>query len=56
VFQELPVIGKYFVALNVLAPSFLVAMLVGYLVSKKYPPRAAAIEMIEAIDASPETE
>jgi hypothetical protein len=26
------------------------------LVSKKYPPRAAAIEMIEAIDASPETE
>jgi sodium/proline symporter len=54
VFQELPVIGEYFVALNVLAPSFLVAILVGYFVSKKYPPRAAAIEMIEAIDASPE--
>jgi sodium/proline symporter len=54
VFQELPVIGEYFVALNVLAPSFLVAILVGYFVSKKYPPRAAAIEMIEAIDKSPE--
>jgi sodium/proline symporter len=56
VFQELPGIGAYFVALNVLAPSFAVAMIVGFIVSKKYPPRAAAIQMIEEIDATPDTE
>lgn len=56
VFQEMPVIGEYFVALNVLAPSFAVAMLVGFIVSKKYPPRAAAIQMIEEIDATPDAE
>jgi sodium/proline symporter len=49
-------VGAYFVALDVLAPSFAVAMLVGFIVSKKYPPRAAAIQMIEEIDASPERE
>jgi len=56
VFQEIPRIGEYFVALNVLAPSFAVAMLVGFLVSKKYPPRAEAIQIIEEIDATPDVE
>jgi Na+/proline symporter len=32
-------IGPYFVELDVLAPSFALAMLVGYIVSKMYPPR-----------------
>ena len=56
VFKEMSVIGPYFVAIDVLAPSFAVAMLVGFLVSKKYPPRAAAIKMIEEIDAAPNVE
>lgn len=42
VFQNMDSIGKYFVAVDVLAPSFLVAMLFGWLFSKLYP-RAAAI-------------
>ncbi|TXD52615.1 MULTISPECIES: sodium/proline symporter [unclassified Polaribacter] len=54
VFKEMATIGKYFVAIDVLAPSFAVAMLVGYIVSKKYPPRAEAIKMIEEIDAKPD--
>ena len=49
-------VGAYFVALDVLAPSFLVAMLVGFVVSKKYPPRAAAVKMIEEIDADSASE
>ena len=56
VFKEMPVVGPYFVAIDVLAPSFAVAMLIGFLVSKKYPPRAAAIKMIEEIDAAPNAE
>jgi sodium/proline symporter len=56
VFQEIPGIGEYFVALNVLAPSFVVAMFVGFIVSKKYPPRAEAIQVIEEIDATPDAE
>jgi sodium/proline symporter len=52
VFKEMPGIGEYFVAIDVLAPSFAVAMLVGIIVSKTYPPRAAAIKMIEEIDAT----
>ena len=51
IFKELPDIGQYFVALDVLAPSFAIAMLVGFIVSKIYPPRAEAIKMIEEIDA-----
>ena len=51
VFKDLPDVGEYFVALDVLAPSFAIAMLVGYIVSKIYPPRAEAVEMIEEIDA-----
>ena len=31
-------IGPYFVELDVLAPSFSLAMLVGFIVSKMYPP------------------
>lgn len=42
VFQNMDSIGKYFVAVDVLAPSFLVAMLFGWLFSKLYP-RVAAI-------------
>lgn len=52
VFKEMETIGKYFVELDVLAPSFLVAMLVGVLVSKIYPPSVEAIKMLEEIDAS----
>ncbi|MEJ6680943.1 MAG: sodium/proline symporter [Flavobacteriales bacterium] len=52
VFKEMANIGEYFVALDVLAPSFAVAMIVGYIVSKRYPPRIEAVKMIEGIDAS----
>ncbi|MDC1221204.1 sodium/proline symporter [Salibacteraceae bacterium] len=50
VFKEMDNVGEYFVALDVLAPSFAVAMIVGFAVSKMYPPRAEAIKMIEDID------
>lgn len=50
VLKEMPNIGPYFVALDVLAPSFTVAMIVGVLVSKIYPPRAEAVKMIKKID------
>ena len=56
VFKEMPVVGPYFVAIDVLAPSFAVAMFVGFIVSKKYPPRVEAIKMIEEIDARSEAE
>lgn len=55
VFKEMASIGEYFIAIDVLAPSFTVAMLVGFIVSKKYPPRAEAIKMIEEIDATTES-
>ena len=54
VFKEIESIGQYFVAMDVLFPSFVVAMVVGFVVSKKYPPRAEAIKMIEKIDISNE--
>lgn len=38
VFQNIEGIGAYFVALDVLAPSFLVAMIFGWIFSKLYPP------------------
>lgn len=41
VFKEMPDVGPYFVAIDVLAPSFLVAMGVGVLVSKMEPEKAA---------------
>jgi len=49
--KEIPNIGAYFVAVDVLFPSFIVAMFVGFLVSKKYPPRKEAIQNIDKIDA-----
>jgi sodium/proline symporter len=51
VFKEMEQIGEYFVALDVLAPSFAVAMIVGFLVSKVYPPNTEAVKMIEQIDS-----
>jgi len=39
VFQNMENIGEYFVAFDVLAPSFLVAMIFGWVFSKIYPPR-----------------
>ncbi len=50
VFKEMDNVGEYFVALDVLAPSFAVAMIVGFVVSKLYPPSAKTIKMIEDID------
>lgn len=39
VVQEMESIGKYFIELDVLFPSFVTAMLVGVIVSKIYPPK-----------------
>ena len=50
VFKEMETVGAYFVAVDVLFPSFLVSMFIGYLVSKLYPPRKEAQAMIESID------
>ncbi|MFT5723430.1 MAG: sodium/proline symporter [Bacteroidia bacterium] len=50
VVQDLESVGKYFVELDVLAPSFALAMIVGAIVSKMYPPRSSAVSDIEAID------
>ena len=50
VFKELSSVGEYFVALDVLAPSFVVAMIVGVIVSKIYPPREEALKIIQEID------
>ena len=52
VFKEMRDIGEYIVALDILAPSFAVAMIAGAIVSKIYPPRAEAVKMIEKIDAA----
>ena len=54
VFSEMDGIGPYFVQLDVLAPSFAMAMIIGYIVSKIYPPRPEAVKMIEEIDAEAE--
>ena len=40
VFQELDTVGIYFQKLDVLAPSFLIAMIFGWIFSKIYPPKA----------------
>ena len=53
VFKKMDTIGAYFVALDVLAPSFVVAMIVGVIVSKRYLPRAEALKMITEIDKKP---
>ena len=47
VFKEMPNVGEYFVAVDVLAPSFTVAMIIGFVVSKLYPPTAQSIEIEE---------
>jgi sodium/proline symporter len=39
VFANMEVIGPYFIELDVLAPSFALAMIVGYIVSKIFPPK-----------------
>lgn len=51
VFSNMEGIGEYLVELDVLAPSFALAMIVGYVVSKIFPPKAEAIKMLEDIDA-----
>jgi sodium/proline symporter len=50
VVQEMDTVGAYFVELDVLAPSFVVAMIVGVVSSKIYPPKSKAIEAISDID------
>jgi Na+/proline symporter len=39
VVSEMETIGPYFKELDVLAPSFLLAMIVGYIFSKIFPPK-----------------
>ena len=48
--QPLESIGQYFIELDVLAPSFALAMLVGVVVSKIFPPRADAVKNLNEID------
>lgn len=43
VFQNMESVGDYFVELDVLAPSFLVAMIFGWIFSKIYPPKVANV-------------
>ena len=50
VFSNIEGIGNYLKELDVLAPSFVLAMIIGYIVSKIYPPRPEALKMIEEID------
>jgi Na+/proline symporter len=54
VLSDMDSIGPYLVELDVLAPSFAMAMIVGFIVSKIFPPRPEAIEQIEQIDAGVE--
>lgn len=51
VFTPMEGIGEYLKELDVLAPSFAFAMLVGVIVSKIFPPKPEAVKMIEEIDA-----
>ncbi|MFK8039451.1 MAG: sodium/proline symporter [Crocinitomicaceae bacterium] len=51
VFSNIDGLGDYMKELDVLAPSFALAMIVGYIVSKIFPPKAEAIKMLEDIDA-----
>lgn len=44
VFQEMETIGVYFEKLDVLAPSFLIAMIVGVIASKIYPPNQVELK------------
>lgn len=49
VFQEMDTIGVYFEKLDVLAPSFFIAMVIGVVVSKIYPP-SNSLDQIENYD------
>jgi len=51
VVQEMEGIGDYFIELDVLAPSFLVAMIVGAITSLIYPPKPDAVKMLSDIDS-----
>lgn len=53
VFSKMQGVGAYFVELDVLAPSFAMAMIVGVLVSKLFPPRPEAVQRITDIDNEP---
>ena len=44
VVSEIEGIGAYFIELDVLAPSFALAMIVGYIVSKIFPPKESQLE------------
>ncbi len=48
VFQNMDGVGDYFVALDVLGPSFLVAMIFGWIFSKIYPSDGLGIDDVEA--------
>jgi len=50
VVQPMEGVGEYFVELDVLAPSFAIAMIVGAIVSRMYPPRQSAIDELDRID------
>ncbi|MDG1914089.1 MAG: sodium/proline symporter [Crocinitomix sp.] len=52
VFSKIESIAAYLEQLDVLGPSFAIAMIVGIIVSKIYPPKAEAVKMIEDIDAA----
>jgi len=56
VFSEMEGVGPYFEKLDVLAPSFAAAMIVGFIVSKIYPPRPEAVRRIEQIDKEEDVE
>ena len=43
-------VGDYFIELDVLAPSFLMAAIVGFIVSKVSPPKMTIVETVEKID------
>ena len=50
VIQDIDSIGAYFVELDVLVPSFAIAMIVGAIFSKIYPPKKEAIDTLNEID------
>ncbi|MFT5386679.1 MAG: sodium/proline symporter, partial [Saprospiraceae bacterium] len=45
VVQDMESVGAYFVKLDVLAPSFLVAMIFGFIFSKFFPPQHPAVDI-----------
>jgi sodium/proline symporter len=50
IIQDMESIGAYFVELDVLVPSFAIAMIVGAFFSKIYPARKEAIDSLNKID------